>query len=207
MEEGGAGIGALVLHLDVEADDLGEHLLALTDVEEVEEIRHGLGVIGAGAAADDQGAVLAAVSRAEGDLCQLQHIEDGGVAHLILEGEAQEVEVHDRVAALQTGEGHVLLLHLLLHIHPGGIGALAPDVVVEVEAMVEDADAQVGHTDLVGIGEGEGEPRLDGGLILDDLAVLTARVTAGAGDGGQKHTLLVLVHVDDVSLSVLVVVC
>ena len=206
MEKGGAGVGALVLHLDIQADDLGEHLLALTDVEEVEEIGHGLGVIGAGTAADDQRAVLATVRGSEGNVGQLQHIEDGGVAHLVLEGEAQEVEIGDGVAALQAGEGDILLTHLLLHIHPGGVGALAPDVVVEVEAMVEDADAQIGHTDLVGIGEGEGEPRLDLGLILDDLPVLTARVTAGAGDRGQKHTLLVLVHVVDVSLSVLVVV-
>ena len=203
VEEGGAGIGALVLHLDVEADDLGEHLLALTDVEEVEEIRHGLGVVGAGAAADDEGTVLAAVSRAEGDFCQLQHIQHGGVAHLVLEGEAQEIEVRHGVAALQAGEGDVLLAHLLLHIHPGGIGALAPDIVVEVEAMVEDADAQVGHTDLVGIGEGEGEPRLDGGLILDDLPVLAAGVAAGAGDGGQQHALLVLIHDFAISLSFL----
>ena len=76
-------------------------------------------------------------------------------------------------------------------------------VVVEVEAMVEDADAQIGHADLIGIGEGEGEPRLDRGLILDDLPILTARITAGTGDGGQKHAFFVLIHDESEFLTVI----
>ena len=48
--------------------------------------------------------------------------------------------------------------------------------------MVEDADTQVGHTDLVGIREGEGETGLHGGLILKDLTVLSSRIAAGTGD-------------------------
>ena len=60
--------------------------------------------------------------------------------------------------------------------------------------MVEDTDAQIGHTDLVGIGECEGEAGLNGVLILDDLAVLAAGIAAGSGDGGQEHTFFVLIH-------------
>ena len=57
-EEGGLGIAAVLLHFNVELGDLREHLLALTDIDKVEEICHGLGVIDAGAACDEHGCVL-----------------------------------------------------------------------------------------------------------------------------------------------------
>ena len=105
-----------------------------------------------------------------------------------------DIKIGNGISALQAGEGDVLLGHLLLHIHPRSIGTLAPDIVVEVEAMVEDADAQVRHTDLIGIGEGKGKAGFDLGFVLHDLPVLAARVTAGTGDRGQEHAFLILVH-------------
>ena len=41
---------------------------------------------------------------------------------------------------------------------------------------------------------GKGKTRLDGGFILDDLAVFSARVATGAGNRAEEHSFLILIH-------------
>ena len=87
-------------------------------------------------------------------------------------------------AALQGEEGHVFLLHQGLHIHPGHTHALAEHVGLLVDAVVENLHAQVGHGDLIGIGEAEGE--VEGGLV----PAFHRRVHLAAGvAGGLLHLL------------------
>ena len=194
MQEGFSCVASLLLHADVEADDLGEHLLTLADVEKIKEIRNGLGVIGARATADYKGAILATVSGKEGNSRQIQHVENGGIAHFVLEGKAQEIKLTQRVTTLQRRERRTALQHLFLHIRPGSIGALAPDVLMGIQTMIEDAHAEIGHTDLIGIGESKGKARLDGGLVLDNLTEFSAGITSGTGNRAEEHSFLVLVH-------------
>ena len=194
VQERRARVAALVPHGDIQLHDLRKHFLALTDVEQVEEVRDRLRVIGAGTAADHQRVLLAALARPDRDASQLQHIQHVGVAHLILQGKADEVEHRQRIAAFHRRQRQVVLLHLFLHIHPWVIDTLAPDALVQVQAVVQDADAEIGHTDLVGVGEAEGEPRTDRRPVLDDLPVLTPGVASGFLYRGQDHAFFVLIH-------------
>ena len=65
---------------------------------------------------------------------------------------------------------------LLLHVGPGGEDPLAPYAGHPVEDPVEDAEAQVGHADLVGIREAEGEPGIHLALVLHDRVIFPAGV-------------------------------
>ena len=84
--------------------DLVHHLLALADDEGVEEVGDGLGVVGAGAAAEHQRILAPAVLRVQGDASEVQHRQHGGVAELELEGEPEDVEGRERRAALDREE-------------------------------------------------------------------------------------------------------
>ena len=177
-QESRTRVAAGLLHLDIETDDRGEHILALTNVEQIEKVRDRLGVVGTRTAADDQGRVLAAILGTERNLGKLQHFEHVGVAHFVLERKGNEIKCGKRIAAFQRGQGQVMLFHFLLHIHPRGVGALAPNIGMLVECPIEQAHAEIGHADLVGVGEAEGKASLDVGFILDDLTVFSARISA-----------------------------
>ena len=58
--------------------------LALSDIEQIEEISDGLRVITAGAAANDDGHGFISVFCKKGNLRQIQYLQDIGVAHFIL---------------------------------------------------------------------------------------------------------------------------
>lgn len=73
-------------------DDIQDHLLAFTDDKGVDEIGHGLGVEGGLAAGDDQGMGLMAIACLEGELGEVQNVEDVGVERFVGQGKAEDVE-------------------------------------------------------------------------------------------------------------------
>ena len=77
-------------------------------------------------------------------------------------------------------QGEQLLPRLpegLLHVRPGSEAAFAPDAVHGVEYVIEDAGAQVGHADLVHVGEAEGEAKVR--LVLHLHVVFAADIPGG----------------------------
>ena len=173
------GIASLLLHLDVESAKLGKHLLTLSDIEEVKEICHGLGVISARAATDDYRHAVVSVTGAQRQSRKVEHIEHVGVAHLVLKRNAYHIKGSKRISALAGGQRNTVLLHLLLHIHPRCVNTLAPNVVLLVENAVKYADAEVGHSYFVSIGKAKRKSCLYLFLILDYLSVFAARISSG----------------------------
>ena len=112
----------------------------------------------------------------EGHLGQIQHVEDVGIAHFIAHRKGDEIKVLHRVVALQRPQGQIVLAHLLFHVAPGGKYPLTPNVGLMVHDAVENAHAQIGHTDFVGVREAERHPDVHLGLVLDDLIVFTAHI-------------------------------
>ncbi len=170
---------AAALGVPQEGHDLVVHLLPLTYHEKVHKGGHGLGVHGGGAARPDQGQQPRTVGAAQGDAGHVQHVQHGGVGHLIADGEGQGVELTHRISALQSVEGDAGLFHFLIHVPPGGVDPLAPQEGQAVHGVIQDAHAQVGHADLVGIREAEGQAQLNLLLVLDDLVILAAGVAGG----------------------------
>ncbi len=166
--------------------DLADHVLSLADHEGVDEGRHGQGVEGAGAAGDDEGMVLPARGGAEGDAAQVQHGEDVRVGQLVLEGEADEVEVAERRARLQRGERQAAADELGLEVRPGGVAPLRDDAGLRVEDAVEDLNAEVGHADLVDVRKGQRDAQAAGRAVLDDGVDFAAQVAAGLFDPGEE---------------------
>ena len=102
------------------------HLFPFAHHKEVQEGGHGLGVHRGGAAGPDERQKIGPVRRAQGDPRHVQHVQHGRIGHLIADGKGQGVKVPHRIAALQGVKGDPGLLHLLIHVAPGGKDPLAP---------------------------------------------------------------------------------
>ena len=178
-KEGGFCIAAISLHLIIKVADLKKNLLTLTNIDKVKEVSHWLGVINARAAADDDGTVICPILRPDGEAGKLQHCKSSCIAHLVLEREGNKVELGERIATLNSGKRNVIFLHLLLHISPGSVHTLAPDVFVLIKNVIEDSYTKIGHANLVCIGETEGETAKAVLLFLHNAVKFTADVSAG----------------------------
>lgn len=94
---GGTSVAQLAMTL-TELDDL---LLALADHHAVEKRREGLGVVNGRSAADDDGVVLAAVSRMQRNAGEVEALEVVGAGHLVRDVESHHVEGCDGRRALK----------------------------------------------------------------------------------------------------------
>ena len=163
----------------IKGNQLVEHFLPLAHHAKIEIIGNGLGVIGAGAARHNDGEGFIAVLGKQRDTCKLQHIQHVRVAKLVLNGKAENIEFLQGVSAFMCPKRNIFLSHARFHIHPRRIRTLSPRILAGIQYVVKDTDAKIRHTDLVGIGEAEGEANVNGVLVLDDLSPFTARITGG----------------------------
>ena len=129
---------ALAAGAAVELHQLHGDVLALAQADQIDEVGQGLGIVHGGTAGDDQRGQAGAVRGVEGDVGQVQHIEDGGKGHLVANGEGHNVIVGDGIAGFQGKKGHFRLTQLGLHVAPGSEHALAPDAGDIVHYAVED---------------------------------------------------------------------
>ncbi len=81
--------------------------LPFSQVKHVKEIRQGLRIIGTGAASNDNGTVLPSLQGIQGNLGQVQNLQDIGIAHFILYGYAQKIKILHRILGFQGKEGNV----------------------------------------------------------------------------------------------------
>ena len=166
--------------------DLLDDLLPLADHEGVDEGAHRCGVEGRGTAGDDQRVFVAPLLTAERNPAQIEHHQNIGVGELVLERKADDVEGGKRPLRLQRAKGHSAAAQLLLHVRPGGVAALAGNLRQAVQDGVENLEAEVGHPDLIGVGEGEGKTEAAGPRVLPDGVDLAPGVAARFFDGEQE---------------------
>ena len=105
-------------------DKFNHQLLAVADLESVDKGGKGLGVIGAGAAGDNQRAVRAILGE-HGDVCQIQHFQDVGIAHFVLQGEAHNIKLAQGRAGFDGEQRQVFTSHAVGHVRPGHEDTLA----------------------------------------------------------------------------------
>ena len=84
-------------------------LLAVADDEQVDERGEQLRVLRPGPAGDDQRMVERAVLAVQRNAAQVEHRQDVGVADLVLQAEAEQVELAQRRERLQAVERQAVL--------------------------------------------------------------------------------------------------
>ena len=172
--------------------NLRRHVLAVSDQHRVHKRGNRRGVAGAGAAADDQRVVLAAVFCQQRDAGKIQHLQDVGVAHLIEKRKANDVKLLQRATGFQREERHMLLAKHLLHIRPGRKRALAGDAVHAVERVVENPRAKVRHADFVYVGKQQRKAEIR--LLFHDAVPLSADIARGFFHAGKQAVKCCLIQ-------------
>ena len=167
---------ALAACLAVEFNQLHRHIFTLAQGDDVDKVRHRLSVIHGSTACDHQGGQALTLGSVKRDVGKIQHIEDGGERHLIAHGKGHNIKIGDGIAGLEAKERDVVLSHLLFHVAPRGKHPLAPYAVHLIHDTVENTHAQVGHTDLIGIGETKGHAGIHLRLVLHHRVILAARI-------------------------------
>ena len=179
-----AGEALVPLHLLPHPADDRQAGLAVADHEEVDVGGQQLGVLGAGAAGDDEGVDGAAVLGLERDAAQVEHRQQVRVADLVLEREAHDVELGQGRERLQPVEGDLVLAQGFFEVGQGGEGPLAGPA-LGVHEAVEDLEPVVAHAQGIGVGEGQAERPLRLAVVLQDAIQLAAGVLAGGRHIGQ----------------------
>ena len=108
----------------------------------------------------------AAVDRKKGDSGKLQDLQDVGIAHFILNGDAQKIKVFYGFLGFQGKQGYPLPPHDLIQIHPGGIYPFTPHIFKLIEHVINDLNSQMGHTNLVYVRKAHGKPHVHPAFIL-----------------------------------------
>ena len=134
---------------------------------------------------DDQRIPGAALRREERNPAQIQDVERGGVEGLVRQGNPDNVEICQSVFALQRVERDAVFPQGGFHIRPGGEDALGEGIFTAVDDLVQDGDAQVGHAQVVQVGEDQRDADGGGIPVLDDLVEFAAGVAARFLNGGQ----------------------
>jgi len=143
--------------------DFFNDFLTVPDDKEIEKIGKRFRIEGTRAAPDDEGIGETPFRRKEGNSREIQHVQDIGITHFILEGEPDDIEGTERKIGLQTAKRPPFPSKDFLHVFPGGVDPFSKGILPPVEDFVEDFKPEMRHPDLVGIGEGQG--------ILDVYAI------------------------------------
>lgn len=153
--------------------------------KDVDVIGQGFGVVGTGTAGCHQGHVVAAVFGKERDAGQIEHVEDVGKAHFVLERKADHIEVAYRRLRFQGKERIALAAHDFFHIRPGRVDPFGCHIGPFIEERIEDAQAQMAHGDFVDVRETIGNGQFDGIVVLDDAVPFAADVAGRLADFAQ----------------------
>ena len=129
--------------------DLADHLLAVAQHHEVEEVGERLRVVGGVATGPDQRLRCGAIGRSDGHPGEIDAVEDVRVDELGREVEGDEVELVGGPMGVDREQREPFAAHDLLEVGPGRIRALGEGIRPLVQDLVEDLQPLVGEADLV----------------------------------------------------------
>jgi hypothetical protein len=164
-----------------------QQLLGLADERRVDERRDRLGVRRRRAADQHQRRVLGALGRAQRDAPEIEQREHVGERQLVLQRDADHVELAQRALGLERHQRQPARAQLGLHVGPRRERALARDPGIAIEQRIDDLGPQVRHPDVVDIRKREADAGLEAldavpGVLLDHGLVLAAEVPHRLGD-------------------------
>ena len=162
-----------------------DRLLPIADDESVYKANDRLRVERRVAASDDERVPFVPLAGPQWESRQIKHLQQVGVELLVRQAEANDVKIGQGPLAFQAVKRDARLTHRRDHIHPRHVGSLGQHVRQCVEYVVEDRQPQVGHSQVIDIGEGQTDADGRGFPVLDNTVVLAADVAARLLHRGQ----------------------
>ena len=162
----------------VQLHQLAVHLFALSNKEEIDKIRERLRITGTRPARNHQLGQSLPFRCQKRHSRQIQHVQNIGIAQLILQRKPDDIKILDGVAAFQCVERNVLLTHESFHIRPGRKDTFAPYALHPVQAAIQNLHAKVRHADFINIGEAKCKANINGSFVLDNTVELSPYISS-----------------------------
>src|SRR5699024_2398338 len=110
--------------------------LALSNVKKVKKVSQRLWIDGTWASSDDNRIFFCTILAEQRNTRKIQYLQNVGIAHLILDRNAEEIKFPDRILGLQGKQRNVLLSHNPVQVGPWGVNTLAPRILSPVEHVI-----------------------------------------------------------------------
>ena len=120
----------------VEVQELIVDHLALAHVEKIKEGGNRFRIVGAGASADYNGVPVSAVSGTKRNLRKFKHLQNIGVAHLVLQRDAEKITLLDRTLTFECKERYLLFAQNAIQIGPRRENTLTIHILATIEHAV-----------------------------------------------------------------------
>ncbi|MPM52592.1 hypothetical protein SDC9_99352 [bioreactor metagenome] len=171
------------------ADDLAEpqhRLLAIAQHRDVDEIGDRFGIAGAVPADHHDRVIDGSVRAAQRDTCQVEGVQQVGVAQFGRQADTEHIERAHRTMGLQACQRHFVLPHQGFHVGPDREDPLGADPAGLIEHLVEDCVALVGLAHLVGVRVHQHPVHIGISPRRGDGVELAAHILDGLGHVGQQ---------------------
>ena len=147
-------------------DELRDHLFALANQKQIDEIGDRFGIEkNGGAAGDDQRKIAArAIGAASGNPGHPQHAQDVEIVSLEGNRKREDVEVGERTAALERDEALAAIAESFALVGVGQEGAICGDGRIGFEDVEHGLEAEVRHPEPVGVGIDDADGNVAAGL-------------------------------------------
>ena len=147
-------------------DELRDHLLALANQKQIDEIGDRLGIEKhGGAAGDDQRKIAArAIGTARGNAGHAQNAQDVEVVGLEGNRKRENVEVGERTAALERDETLAALAERVALVGVGQKRAIGGDRWIGFKDVEDGLEAEIRHAEAVGVGIDDADGNVAAGL-------------------------------------------
>ena len=122
----------------------------------------------------------------KGDAGQIEDGEDVGVAELVGQGDAEQIEIGKGAGRFQGGQRQFARAEELFAVEIGTVAAFRQEIFLTIEDMVENLQTLVRHADLVEIGKNQSAAQLHRFPGLDYGVVFMAEIATGLVDERQK---------------------
>jgi hypothetical protein len=137
----------------VTRNQLGKRFLAISDYENIYEISYRLTGIDCRPSSDYQWIVETSISGVKRNPTEVEHRQHICVGHLVLQREADHVEVAKRSVTFERKKRDIPFSKSLLHIGPRRIHALCGPSRMAIQETVENLEPEMAHANLIGIRE------------------------------------------------------
>ena len=172
-------ICTVFFHFNIQAGKFNKVFFALSNREAIKKFRNGLCIISTRASADYNWKLISPIPCIKRNRRQFKHFKSCGIAHLILQGNSDNIEICELVPAFVSAERNVVLTHFFLHINPRSIHSLTPHIGLLIKCSVKYSHTEIRHSNLIGVRKAECPSCLDILFILNYLTEFTRTVSAG----------------------------
>jgi len=138
--------------------DLRQTRLAVARHKHVDKRRERFGILCTGATRDDQRMMHRPLVATQRDPAQIEHRQQIGIADLVLQRKAENVEFGQRSEGLQAVQRQIRLAEVGFHVRPRRKDAFTVPIVASVHQRVQHLQAVMAHPDRVRIGKGQTQP-------------------------------------------------